>query len=286
MINYYISPKKRGDRLTINDVKVVVRGGGDLASGVSYRLSQAGFPVIVTEIQEPLSVRRTVSFAEAVYAKQIKIEDLIGVLVNDFSAAVEMALQPGTIPVLVDPIGEIIRYWKPVVVIDGIMAKKNIAQTSIQDAPLVIGLGPGFRAGQDAHAIVETKRGHFLGRVFYTGQALPNTGIPGIVNGIGRQRVIYSKFAGVFSSQREIGDWIEQGQVFGYVDQKPISAQITGRIRGLLKPGIRVLSGVKVGDIDPRSDADCWTISDKALAVAGGVLEIIVTSLNDQLTFS
>lgn len=286
MINYYISPEKRGDRLTINDVKVVVRGGGDLASGVSYRLSQAGFPVIVTEIQEPLSVRRTVSFAEAVYAKQIKIEDLIGVLVNDFSAAVEMALQPGMIPVLVDPTGEIIRYWKPVVVIDGIMAKKNIAQTSIQDAPLVIGLGPGFRAGRDAHAIVETKRGHFLGRVFYTGQALPNTGIPGIVNGIGRQRVIYSKFAGVFSSQREIGDWIEQGQVFGYVDQKPISAQITGRIRGILKPGIRVLSGVKVGDIDPRSDADCWKISDKALAVAGGVLEIIITNLNNQLTFS
>lgn len=268
--------------MRINKVKVVVRGGGDLASGVIFRLKRAGFPVIVTEIKEPLSVRRTVSFAEAIYARQVKIEDQLGLWATDFSEAVEIAFQPGMIPVLVDPLGEIISYWQPIVVVDGIMAKKNIANTSVQDAPLVIGLGPGFKAGQDVHAIVETKRGHFLGRVFYSGEATPNTGIPGEFEGISRERVIYSQSAGLFSSPHEIGDWVEQGQIFGYVDQTPVWTQITGQIRGLIKPGIHIASGVKVGDIDPRSDADYLTISDKALAIAGGALEIILAWLNQK----
>ncbi|AZR74585.1 hypothetical protein BBF96_15110 [Anoxybacter fermentans] len=268
--------------MRLQEVKVVIRGGGDLATGVAYRLSRAGFRIIVTELAEPLVVRRTVSLAEAIYRGRMEVEGMIGICVNDLKEAVELVTEGGVIPVLIDPDGKILKYWKPTVVVDAIMAKRNLAGTKMTDAPVVIGLGPGFRAGEDVHAVVETKRGHFLGRVLYEGEALANTGIPGIVAGIGRERVVYSPVAGVFKSEREIGDMIEAGEVFGWIEETPIYAKISGCIRGLLKPGIRVKANVKVGDIDPRKDVSyCYTISDKALAVGGGVLEAVLSLLQN-----
>ncbi len=269
--------------MRINEVKVVVRGGGDLASGVTYRLKRSGFQVIVTEVAQPLVVRRTVSFGETIYARKIELEGLCGIYADNLQTAVLQAGQSELVPVVVDPEGEIIKYWQPMVIVDAIMAKRNLAKTTISDAEFVIGLGPGFTVGIDVHAVIETKRGHSLGRVLYAGQAAPNSGIPGIVQGIGRERVIYSNRTGIFSSKRQIGDWITAGEIFGYVAEEPVYAEISGCIRGLLKPGIWVKDGVKIGDIDPRKDASFTTISDKALAVGGGVLEAIMTAIHSNI---
>lgn len=268
--------------MKLNNIKIVVRGGGDLASGVIYRLSRAGFRVIVTELPEPLVVRRTVSFAEVVYAGEMELEGLRGIRATTVEAAIGLSGECGVVPVLVDPAGEVLKVWQPDVVVDAVMAKRNILGTGINDAPLVIGLGPGFTAGLDVHAVIETKRGHTLGRVLYTGQAEPNTGIPGLVNGIGRERVIYSPIAGRFHSERQFGEMVEAGDLFGWVDETPVYAEIGGCIRGLLRSGITVKAGVKVGDVDPRRDVNlCYTISDKALAIGGGVLEAILNWLQD-----
>lgn len=263
--------------MQLQDVRIVVRGGGDLASGVIYRLKRAGFPVIVTELSEPLVVRRTVSFAEAVFTGQHELEGLTAVRVTRHDEAVTLAGRKEIIPVLIDPAGEIRSHWRPQVVVDAVMAKRNLLKTSMHDGGLVIGLGPGFCAGVDVHAVIETNRGHFLGRVLYAGEAEPNTGIPGLVNGNGQERVLYSPAAGVFCSDWQIGDRIEQGAVFGWIDQNPLYAEIGGCIRGLLHSGLRVGKRVKVGDIDPRCRREhCSTISDKALAIGGGVLEAVM----------
>ena len=265
-----------------NDIKVVVRGGGDLATGVAYRLYRSGFKVIVTELENPLVVRRTVSLAQTIYQDQIEIEDLTGQLADNSEEAIRL-IDEGVVPVLIDPTADIIEYWKPTVVVDATMNKKNGAGTELSDAPLVLGLGPGFEAGKDVDAVIETQRGHHLGRVIYKGQALPNTGIPGVVNGVGRKRVIYSPIEGVFNTQRKVGQMIEVGEVIGWINETPIYAKISGCIRGLLKSGVKVNSNVKIGDIDPREDDTfCYTISDKALAMGGGVLEGILTFLSRQ----
>lgn len=271
----------------MDEIKIVVRGGGDLATGVIYRLHRAGFKIIVTELREPLVVRRTVSLAEAVYAGQIELEGLHAMCATTSEQALELIDSGrGIIPVLVDPEGGIIEKWRPDVVVDAVMAKRNVLQTRLSDASVVIGLGPGFIAGKDVHAVIETKRGHFLGRVLYQGAAEPNTGIPGEVEGVGRERVVYSPCAGEFRSDREIAQLIKAGEIFGYVGAMPLQANIGGCIRGLLRPHTYVQAGVKVGDIDPRQDAAyCYTISDKALAIGGGVLEAILTFCDKKITF-
>ena len=266
--------------MKIEDIKVVIRGGGDLASGIAFRLKRSGFPVIMTELTEPLVVRRTVSFAEAVYNGKVEIEGILGIATEKPPEAIKL-LNDRIIPVVVDPCGEILKYWQPQVVVDAVMAKKNILKTSLSDAELVIGIGPGFIAGQDVHTVIETKRGHYLGRVIYQGTVIDNTGIPGIVDGVGRDRVAYSPCEGFFQTSRKIGEVIKKGDIFGNVDGTPVRAQISGIIRGLVKPGIWVKTNVKVGDIDPRVDLDyCSTISDKALAIGGGVLEAILANFH------
>lgn len=264
---------------------MLVRGGGDLATGVAYRLKKIGMQVIVTELANPLVVRRNISFAGAVYEQRMELEGLVGQRVDSYEEAVQLAQETKMVPVVIDPEGDIIGHWKPTVVVDGIMAKRNVAGTSVNDALVVIGLGPGFTAGVDVHAVIETKRGHYLGRVLYEGTAQSNTGIPGLVQGIGRERVVYSSVAGIFHSSRKIGDIIEAGEVFGFLDDTPVHAQIGGCIRGVLQPGTFVQAGIKVGDVDPRKNIRfIHAISDKALAIGGGVLEGILTLLPDKIT--
>lgn len=274
---------------------VLVRGGGDLATGVVYRLHKAGFPVVVLELERPLVVRRTVAVATAVLQDHITIEDLHAQLAQTPFQAWQLAHQ-GTIPVLVSPtLGD----WRleirdlmtnnqsPIsVLVDARMAKRNI-DTHRTQAPLVIGLGPGFTAGQDCHAVVETMRGHTLGRVIWQGTAVPNTGTPGIVQGKGAERVLRAPVAGVVTWQVEIGTHVQAGTVIGDVAGQPVAAPFDGVLRGLIAPGTAVPAHLKIGDLDPRADAAaCFTISDKALAIGGGVVEAILTFLNHQSTIT
>lgn len=262
----------------LNDIQVVVRGAGDLATGVIYTLHQAGFQIVATEIEEPLVVRRTVSFAEAVYQDRVTVEGITAVKVEGFSE-LEGVLADREVPILVDPEAEVIDYLQPEVVIDGIMAKRNIG-TKIDNAELVIGLGPGFRAGEDVDAVIETNRGHDLGRIITEGEAEPNTDIPGEIKGYSSERVLKSPTTGRFITDREIGDRVKAKEVIGYVGEKAIKAKISGVIRGLLASGIGVEQGTKLGDIDPRERTDyCYRISDKARTIGGAVLAAVL-SLN------
>jgi len=253
---------------------VVIKSGGDIATGVAHRLHQSGFNVVIIELPQPTVVRRTVSFAQAVFSDEVKVEGIIArsVKFNEIEATMSL----GCIPVLVDPNAKLVRLLKPQVIVDGILAKKNTG-TQILDAPFVIGLGPGFRAGIDAHAVVETMRGHNLGRVYYNGAALADTGIPGEIAGYTVERLLRAPTSGVFSSRCSIGDLIITGEVVGYVANRAITAAITGTLRGLIQDSLVVHEGMKIGDIDPRCRKEhCFTISDKARAVAGGVLEAIL----------
>ncbi|MCK8817582.1 selenium-dependent molybdenum cofactor biosynthesis protein YqeB [Natroniella sulfidigena] len=251
--------------------RVVVRGAGDLATGVIYNLYQAGFEVVATEIAEPLVVRRTVSFAQAVYEEQVEVEGVVAKKVEDFEQ-IEEEISNHRVPIIVDPLGDVIDFFKPQVVVDAIMAKKNLG-TEIDDAPIVIGLGPGFEAGKDVDAVIETERGHDLGRVIYQGQAKPNTGVPGDVAGYTNERVLKSPTDGQFESACEIGDPIQTGEVIGYVEEEKVVAEISGIIRGLLKSDVKVKAGTKLGDIDPRKRVkNCYTISDKARTIGGAVV--------------
>ena len=252
--------------------RALVKGAGDLASGVALRLRRAGFVVVMTEIARPTVVRRAVAFAEAVYDGRTVVEGVTSVKVDDLDR-VEAVLREGALPVVVDPESAVLRGFRPRLLVDAIVAKRNLA-TGIADAPAVIALGPGFLAGRDAHAVIETKRGHTLGRVILEGEALPDTGIPGEVGGHAEKRLLRAPSAGVFRSERSIGDSVAAGQVVGRVGEVPVRARLDGVLRGLLHPGLEVTAGFKLGDVDPRADREhCFTVSDKALAVAGGVLE-------------
>lgn len=259
---------------------VVIRGGGDLATGVAYRLHKAGFPIIVLELPQPLVVRRPVALATAVLEGEVAVEDLHGRLVHSPSEALELA-HSGVIPILVAP--ELPPALSPFsILIDARMAKRNL-DTRLDQAPLVVALGPGFTAGVDCHAVIETMRGHTLGRVIWQGAARPNTGTPGIVAGKGAERVLRAPTAGVVMWQREIGDLVIVGDVLGWVNGVPVTAPFSGVLRGLIAPGTAVTQRLKIGDVDARGDVDaCYTISDKALAIGGGVLEAILTRLNDE----
>lgn len=259
---------------------IIVRGGGDLGTGVVYRLHRAGFPVLVLELERPLVVRRRVALATAVLEGDIMIESLYGCLVHD-PEGVKAALKLGQIPVLVAPdLAELRpRLPRPLfAVVDARLAKRNI-DTTIDQAPLVIGLGPGFTAGVDCHAVIETKRGHTLGRVIYDGPALPNTGTPGIIAGKGAERVLRAPADGAAAWTVAIGDAVTVGQVLGSVADMPVAAPFDGVVRGLIAPGTVVSAGIKIGDVDARLDREaCFTISDKALSVGGGVLEAVVAA--------
>ena len=254
---------------------ILIKGAGDLATGVAHRLYQCGFSVVMTEISRPTTVRCTVAFSQAVYQGTATVEGVTACLADTPQQALAL-LEKNQIPVLVDPEATCVASLRPQVVVDAILAKRNLG-TKLTDAPLVIALGPGFTAGVDCHAVVETKRGHSLGRVLLTGTALPNTGIPGNIGGFTSQRILRSTAQGVFQPLVKIGDLVHAGDVVAQVDGAPVCAQIDGMVRGLLPAGTRVVPGMKSGDVDPRgSSVDCFTISDNARAIGGGVLEAIL----------
>ena len=271
--------------LSLSDILVLIRGGGDLATGVAHRLHRAGFTVMITELPQPLAVRRAVSFAEAVYAGRVTVEGVTAHLAPDPMVGMAYTVM-GEIPVVVDADDSVLARMRPPIVVDARLAKRNLG-TRLTDAKLVIGLGPGFTAGVDCHAVVETNRGHNLGRVYWEGSAEPNTGEPEPVRGVAGQRVLRAPRDGEFKGRVEIGDSVKAGDVLAEVvnplqgvDSGPIRAQFDGVVRGLLHDGLRVTAGMKVGDLDPRGVREyCFLISDKARAVGGGVLEAILAGM-------
>ncbi len=263
----------------LSELTVLIKGAGELASGVAYRLNQCHFRVCMTEIPQPQAVRREVSFCEAVYEGEKEVEGVVARLVSS-PEEIFRAWQEDKLPLLVDPETKIKDILKPDVLVDAIIAKKNLG-TKISDAPLVIGLGVGFRAGKDVHVIVETNRGHNLGKVILQGEAEPNTGIPGTIAGVSAERVFRVPGNGRFSTGKKIGDYVRPGEVVAFVDGVPVNALVGGIIRGLLRDGTEAHKGMKAGDVDPRGiKENCYTISDKARAIAGGVLETILSHLN------
>ncbi|BEP28743.1 selenium-dependent molybdenum cofactor biosynthesis protein YqeB [Helicovermis profundi] len=263
---------------------VVVRGAGDLASGVIYRLSNSGFNVVSLETKKPSVIRRTVSFAQAVYDDEYKVEDKLAVKLDlddvDFEKKINKLLDEKKIPLVVDPQGKTIEILKPKVVIDAILAKKNLG-TNIDMADIVIGLGPGFTAGEDVNAVIETMRGHNVGRVIYSGSALKDTGIPGVIGGVAKERVIKSPCAGEIEHIVKISDLVKKGDPILKVSGEIVYASISGVVRGLINEGYLVTKGFKIADIDPRDVKDnCFTISDKARSIGGAVLEAILNLSN------
>jgi xanthine dehydrogenase accessory factor len=249
----------------------LVKGAGDLATGVALRLKRSGFLVVMTETQLPTAVRRRVAFAEAVYEGHACVEGVEAV--RAAPAEVHDALSRGMIPVVIDRDALVRRSLRPLLLVDAIIAKRNLG-TRIGHAPVVVALGPGFVAGQDADAVVETKRGHDLGKVLLEGSAAGDTGAPGDIGGFTWQRVVRSPAAGVFREVASIGDLVGTGEVLGYVGSEPVPAPLGGVLRGLLHSGLTVTPGFKLGDVDPRGDASrCSSVSDKARSIAGGVLE-------------
>ena len=254
---------------------VLIRGAGDLASGIALRLWHSGFQIVMTEIPRPTTIRRTVAFSDAVRSGSASVEDVTARHAETAEQARQL-LASGILPVLIDPEAVCRNALHPNVLVDAILAKRNLG-TAITDAPIVIGVGPGFCAGLDCHAVVETMRGHTLGRVYYKGSTLPNTNIPGLIGGFAGERILRAPAAGVFTALHKIGDLVEAGETVGTVNGLPMICTISGVLRGLLADGTRTYSGMKAGDVDPRGKAEyCQTVSDKALAVAGGVLEAIL----------
>jgi len=270
-------------------VRVLIRGAGDLATGVAHRLYRAGFEVYMTELPEPLAVRRTVAFAECVFRGRWCVEEVWAARVDTAEEALRLVgAEPGVIPVIVDPEGRSRLVLEPAVLVDARMAKRNLGTTR-EDARVVVGLGPGFTAGEDVHAVVETARGHHLGRVIYRGRAQEDTGVPGEVAGFTHERVLRAPAAGILRTLVDLGDRVQVGQPVGRVvaagaiaeeEGVPVRAAIAGVVRGLLRDGAPVRAGQKIGDVDPRMDPSAiWYISDKARAVAGGVLEAVSSLL-------
>lgn len=261
---------------------VLIKGAGDLATGIAYRLKKSGFDIVMTEIHKPTTVRRTVAFSQAVFDNEIVIEGIKGVKVNNINEIYE-EIREGNIPIIIDEKAEIIKELKPDVVVDAIIAKKNLG-TSIEDAPIVIGVGPGFEAKVDCHLVVETKRGHYLGKVIEEGSAIPNTGVPGNIGGYTKERIIRASSNGKIKPVVAIGDFVKKGDIVAYIDGVEVLSEIDGIVRGMLQEGIEVFKGMKSGDIDPRCEKDhCFTISDKARSIGGGVLEAIMYMNNNNL---
>lgn len=253
----------------------LIRGAGDLASGIALRLYRSGIGVVMTDLERPMSIRRTVAFSDAVFHGTMTVEDVTAKFAENVQQARELLAQ-GTIPVLADPECRCREELKPDVLVDAILAKKNLG-TKITDAPVVIGVGPGFTAGEDCHAVIETMRGHTLGRAIYRGSALPNTNIPGLIGGFAGERVLRAPADGTFVSTRKIRDLVKAGDTVGYVAGEPMKATVSGVLRGLIADGAAVQKGLKCGDVDPRAEVSyCDTVSDKASAIGGGVLEAVL----------
>jgi xanthine dehydrogenase accessory factor len=263
----------------LNDLIILIKGGGEMASGVVQRLFRSGFRVCITEIPQPLAVRRGASFCEAVFEGRKEIEGLVATLVSGREEVLR-AWENGEVPVLIDPECTIRKALSPDVLVDAILAKRNTG-TARGDASLVIGLGPGFRAGTDVHVVIETNRGHRLGRVIEEGEAEPDTGIPGDVGGYTRERVLRAPAGGRFRGMKKIGDRVAKGEVVAEVGGVPVETGISGVLRGILHDGLMAEPNMKVGDVDPRAvPENCLTVSEKARAIAGGVLEAILTKYN------
>jgi xanthine dehydrogenase accessory factor len=310
-----MSMNQSNNRIIKKNLLIICRGAGDLATGIIHRLHRAGHRVIALETDYPAAIRRQVSFCEAVYDGSAAVEGVTARLVpaltdaetdtetysgiNDTpaahivsekwdSSAIEAVLEAGEVPLLIDPKGESIALLKPDVVVDAIIAKKNLG-TTIDMAPLVIGVGPGFTAGQDVHLVIESMRGHNLARIITDGMAQPNTGVPGNIAGFTSERVIHAPAAGYIHDVRKIGDIVQKGDEIAriYPDKEsydnalseyvPVNATITGIIRGLIREGYYFREGFKIADIDPRESelTNCFTISDKARSIAGSVLEAV-----------
>ena len=263
-------------------MKILILGAGDLSSGIALRLKHCGHDIIMTETDMPTCVRRSVSFAEAVYNGSHTIEDVTSDFVTDWNM-IDDVIKLNHIAVISDEQSKAVNLLKPDILIDARMAKINLGITA-DDAPYVIAIGPGFCAGKDCHAVIETKRGHTLGRVIYSGYAIPNTGIPGNVGGYTTERLISSTAAGIFHPIRNIGDSVNKGEAVAYVETDEgtrceVYANLTGVLRGILHDGVKVTPGMKSGDVDARCEKEyCFSVSDKALSIAGGVLEAIYSS--------
>lgn len=261
----------------LSDYLILVRGGGDLGTGVAYRLHRAGFTVMVTDLAQPTCVRRAVAFAEAMYTGSITVEGVTAVRVDDPMLGMAHVIMR-EIPVVVDD-RSVLERMRPPLVVDARLAKHNLG-TRLHDAKLVIGLGPGFTAGLDCHAVVETNRGHHLGRVLWEGTAEADTGQPEPVRGFAGERVLRAPAAGVLMARLTIGDAVKAGDIVATVNGQPISAPFSGVLRGVVHDGLTVTAGMKVGDLDPRGVREnCFTISDKARAIGGGVLEAILEGM-------
>jgi xanthine dehydrogenase accessory factor len=268
----------------IQETLVAVKGAGDLASGVIHRLVRAGFPVMATELAQPTVVRRTVAFAEAVAQETMSVEGVTARLATS-PEEVKTAISWGEVPVIVDEDVTILKQIRPTVLVEATLSKYNSGITR-DDAVIVIALGPGYEAGKDVHAVIETNRGHNLGRVYLEGRAEPNTGVPGAIGGYSIERLLRSPAQGQLYGVRQIGDLVQAGETVALVKSEensnvPVTAAITGILRGLVRDNLYVRQGMKVGDIDPRAEREhCFTISDKSRAIAGGVLEAILYFLN------
>lgn len=260
----------------MNEMIICIKGAGEIASAVAWRLYMANIrKIFMLEGPRPLAVRRKVSFCEAVYEGTQEVEHVKAVHSNNVDE-IKRCWNNSVIAVAVDPTWRLLEQLPANVVVDAILAKKNLG-TTMNEAQLVIGLGPGFIAGQDVHMVVETKRGHDLGRIITSGSAESNTGIPGSIEGYTRERVLRAPAEGRFRSKKEIGNHVNKGDIIGKVDNMEVVAGIHGIIRGLIRPNSDVRRGLKIGDIDPRGEKDyCNTISDKARAISGSVLEAIL----------
>lgn len=253
---------------------VLIRGAGDLASGIALRLHHAKLQVVMTDLPRPTAIRRTVCFSQAILLGKMEVEDVTAKYASSVEE-VHALLAEGCIPVLADPECQCLEALKPHVLVDAILAKRNLG-TKITDAPCVIGVGPGFTVGVDCHAAVETMRGHTLGRVITEGSPLPNTNIPGLIGGFAGERVLRAPADGIFHQNLQIGDSVKQGDIAGTVNGEPMICQIHGMLRGILADGTPVHKGMKAGDVDPRGEQSyCYLVSDKALSIGGGVLEAI-----------
>ncbi len=265
---------------------VAVKGAGDLATGVIHRLKRAGFAVMATELPHPTVLRRTVAFAEAIALNQMTVEGITAQRAHSIEDIL-VILEKSFVPILVDPDGMAFKTIQPGVLVEATLLKHN-SGINMNDAPIVIALGPGYEAGVDAHAVIETNRGHNLGRVYLEGSAEPNTGVPGTIGGYAGERLLRAPCAGRLYGKRLIGDHIREGDVVAIIQSGetsvPITAAIPGILRGLVRDELIVSAGMKVGDIDPRAIREhCFTISDKSRAIGGGVLEAILHFMNKRM---
>lgn len=258
---------------------VLIRGGGEVASGVAHKLARAHFRVCMTETSQPLAVSRGVAFCEAIYDGEKEVEGIIAQRIESPSQIAEV-WQKDKLPIIVDPDARLKNTLKPTVLVDALMAKKNLG-TKLSDAPLVIGLGPGFQAKKDVHIVVETNNSERLGRVITAGAAEANTGIPVAIGGLTHERALHSSRDGLFQTDREIGEMVSAGEVVASVAGKPVRVEIAGIIRALLRNETAVKKGTKLGEIDPSGDKEAaYTIRPRVRAIAGGVLEAIMMRFN------